>query len=75
VSPNAPDIEDYELLSEIGTGAYGTVFKAKNRRSGEHVALKRLPLLGVEEGVPVTTVREVTLLRRLGNGYHPNIVK
>lgn len=74
-SPNAPDIDDYELLGQIGTGAYGTVYKARNRRSGQNVALKKLRLLSTEEGVPVTTIREVTLLRRLGNGHHPNIVR
>eukprot|EP00118_Oscarella_pearsei_P000175 m.4373 g.4373 ORF g.4373 m.4373 type:complete len:316 (+) comp10621_c0_seq1:267-1214(+) len=75
LSPNAPDDDDYERLDEIGTGAYGTVYRAVNRRSGKHVALKELRLLSQEEGVPVTTVREVTLLKRLGNIGHPNVVK
>ena len=73
LSPNAPNDDDYERLDEIGTGAYGTVYRARNRHSGRHVAMKELRLLSQEEGVPVTTVREVTLLKRLGN--HPNVVE
>ncbi|XP_062519849.1 cyclin-dependent kinase 6-like [Corticium candelabrum] len=75
LSLDSLDMEDYEVLGEVGTGAYGTVYEARNRTSGLHVALKRVPLLSGEEGVPVTTVREVTLLRQLGNGSHPNIVR
>ena len=37
-------MQKYEKLEKIGEGTYGTVFKAKNRESGEIVALKRLEL-------------------------------
>uniref|UniRef100_A0A8C8AQP9 Protein kinase domain-containing protein n=1 Tax=Otus sunia TaxID=257818 RepID=A0A8C8AQP9_9STRI len=32
----------YEPVAEIGGGAYGTVYKARDRRSGRFVALKNV---------------------------------
>ena len=45
-------MQKYEKLEKIGEGTYGTVFKAKNRESGEIVALKRVRLDDDDEGVP-----------------------
>lgn len=35
-------IQDFEIQEEIGHGAMGSVFRAKDRRNGREVALKRL---------------------------------
>jgi len=48
------------------------VYKAKNRDTGEIVALKRIRLDSEEEGVPCTAIREISLLKEL---KHPNIVR
>ena len=62
----------YDKLEKIGEGTYGTVFKGKNRQTGEIVALKLVRIDDVEEGVPSSALREICLLREL---KHPNIVR
>ena len=64
-------MEDYEKLEKIGEGTYGVVYKARNKKTGKLVALKKIRLESEEEGVPSTAVREISLLREL---RHPNIV-
>merc|ERR1711920_194256 len=47
---------------------------ARNKRSGQRVAIKKLKLMNVvhEEGIPATALREVALLQEL---RHENIVR
>lgn len=60
----------YSLLHTSGT--YGTVYKAKDRESGEIVALKVVRLDEDDEGVPSAALREICLLKEL---KHRNIVR
>ena len=43
-------MENYELLDRIGEGTFGEVHRAKDRRTGRLVALKRIRLRGADEG-------------------------
>lgn len=65
-------MERYERLEKIGEGTYGVVFKAKDRVTGEIVALKKIRLEAEDEGIPSTAIREISLLKGL---QHPNIVR
>ena len=68
----------YEPVAEIGVGAYGTVYKARDPHSGHFVALKnvRVPSRGgAGGGLPISTVRGVALLQRLEACEHPNVVR
>lgn len=65
-------IEDYEKICKLGEGTFGKVFKARVKATGELVALKKVPLYDTDDGVPCTTIREISLLKGL---KHPNIVQ
>jgi len=65
-------VEKYVKIDKLGEGTYGIVWKAKNRETGEIVALKRIRLESEDEGVPCTAIREISLLKEL---RHPNIVR
>lgn len=38
------DVEEFEKLNRIGEGTYGTVYRARDRKSSQIVALKRVLL-------------------------------
>ncbi|GJP34867.1 hypothetical protein CLOM_g19350 [Closterium sp. NIES-68] len=63
-------MDDYEKLEKIGEGTYGKVYKARCRRTGQIVALKKTRLEMEEEGVPSTTLREVALLKLLSQSMY-----
>lgn len=67
----------FERMSEIGKGAYSAVYKGRDRtKEGCYVAMKEVRIrLNSEEGVPMTTVREIGLLRQLDKYSHPNVVR
>merc|ERR1719460_1400465 len=64
----------YDVLERVvlGEGTYGKVYKARNVRTGEAVAMKDMKLDAQEEGVPSTAIREIALLKELS---HVNVVR
>eukprot|EP00736_Rhodelphis_marinus_P009719 Rmarinus@m.23748 len=62
----------FEKLNRIGEGTYGVVYRALEKESGKLVALKKLRMEDEKNGVPVTAVREIRLLKTI---RHPNIVQ
>ena len=63
----------YVIISKLGEGAYGTVYLAEDSKNNNiKVALKQLKGGTVEEGVPISCLREISLLKELS---HINIVK
>jgi serine/threonine protein kinase len=52
------------------------VYKARDlHRPGEVVALKKVRIPLSDDGVPVSLIREIALLKQLENFQHPNIVR
>ncbi|KAJ2819079.1 serine/threonine protein kinase, CMGC, CDC2/CDK sub [Coemansia erecta] len=63
--------DDYELTTKLGEGTFGEVHKAVHKETGALVALKRVLMHNEKEGLPITAIREIKLLKSLD---HPNIV-
>ncbi|KAK9464679.1 kinase-like domain-containing protein [Lipomyces arxii] len=60
----------YQQLEKLGEGTYATVYKGRNRATGELVALKQINL-DSEEGTPSTAIREISLMKEL---KHVNVM-
>jgi hypothetical protein len=52
----------YERLNSIEEGSYGVVFRAKDKQTGDIVALKKLKLDEEKQGFPITALREINAL-------------
>lgn len=62
-------MEMYRRTQLLGQGTYGKVYKAQHLQTGRTVALKKTILSSDDEGVPPTTLREVSILRSLDSPY------
>ncbi|KAG1699776.1 Cyclin-dependent kinase 2 [Phytophthora capsici] len=68
-------MERYQRIEKggsIGEGTYGVVYKSRDLKTKEVVALKRIRLETEDDGIPSTALREISVLREL---EHPNIVR
>ncbi|XP_023104198.1 mitogen-activated protein kinase 15 isoform X2 [Felis catus] len=63
----------YLLKRRLGKGAYGIVWKAVDRRTGEVVAIKKIFDAFRDKTDAQRTFREIMLLQQLGD--HPNIIR
>lgn len=64
-------VEEFQCLNRIEEGTYGVVYRARDKRTEEIVALKRLKMEKEKEGFPITSLREINTLLK---GQHSNIV-
>ena len=62
------DIGNYRKIEKIGEGTYGIVYKAIYKPENLVVALKKIRLEGEDEGVPSTSIREISLLKGTSTG-------
>ena len=64
-------LEKYTKVEKVGEGTYGVVYKCKVKDTNDFVALKKIRLENEDEGIPSTSIREISILKQL---RHPNIV-
>lgn len=60
---------DYKVIGRIGEGAHGIVLKAKNRRTGKLVALKRMLNNKGDEKIELSLLREIKSLQQVKSKY------
>ncbi|KAJ1279507.1 hypothetical protein BS78_04G161900 [Paspalum vaginatum] len=64
-------IDEFERLNTINEGTYGVVFRVRDKKTGEIVALKKVKMDKEDEGFPLTSLREINILLSFD---HPSIV-
>ncbi|XP_043720293.1 cyclin-dependent kinase C-2-like isoform X2 [Telopea speciosissima] len=65
-------VDCFEKLEQIGEGTYGQVYMAREIKTGEIVALKKIRMDNEREGFPITAIREIKILKKL---HHENVIK
>ncbi|NWU72464.1 CDKL1 protein, partial [Pterocles burchelli] len=64
-------MERYEKLGKVGEGAYGVVFKCRNKDTGQIVAIKKFLESEEDPVIRKIALREIRMLKQL---KHPNLV-
>lgn len=62
-----------KFLGKLGEGSYGKVYKIQNEETKEMSAVKVFKNYNIQDGVPGTTLREISLLKRFQD--YENIVQ
>lgn len=63
------DVANYSVVGRIGEGAHGLVFKARHIPTGREVALKKILIKNLEDGIPINVMREIKALQLLRCKY------
>ena len=70
---NLSNLKEYEIIEKIGEGGFSEVFLARNKQTGEKVALKMLlPQVAANDYAVQSFLREAENTKALN---HPNIVQ
>lgn len=65
------DSTRYTIVEKLGEGSYGAVYKVHDNTNGQNMAVKIILTKDSPEGIPSTTIREITNLKYCS---HPNIL-
>jgi len=64
-------VSEFEKLNRVGEGTYGIVYRARDTKTNELVALKQVRMEKEKDGLPVSGLREISILMSC---KHENIV-
>uniref|UniRef100_A0A0A9WHZ5 Cyclin-dependent kinase 20 n=1 Tax=Lygus hesperus TaxID=30085 RepID=A0A0A9WHZ5_LYGHE len=62
-------MENYSVLGRIGEGAHGSVLLGKRKSDEKEVALKKISVKKIEDGIPTAIIREIKTMQVLHNPY------
>lgn len=62
-------MNDFQILSKLGEGAYSVVHKARRLVDGNIYALKRVKLLNLSEKEKLNALNEVRILASVKSNY------
>ena len=62
-------IPDYDIISKIGEGAYGKVFKVRNKHNNKLRALKQINVFNMNANKRKKIMREIEILKNLDHIY------
>ena len=65
-------LSEFRKLRKIGEGTYGEVYEAVDTINNRRVAMKKLRIENKDEGIPITALREMCILKHL---HHENVVE
>lgn len=65
-------MDKYDILEQIGEGAYGRIYRARDKEDGKIVVLKTVRLEGLDQREQTDALNEIRVMERID---HPNIVK
>lgn len=69
--PECRSVYEFEKLGKISEGSYGVVFRARDKKTGDLVALKKLKMGKEREGFPLYYLREISIMRSFN---HPSVL-
>jgi NIMA (never in mitosis gene a)-related kinase len=62
-------MNDFQIISKLGEGAYSTVYKTKRLIDGKIYALKKVKLLNLSEKEKLNALNEVRILASVKSNY------
>lgn len=64
-------VNEFEKLNRIGEGTYGIVYRARDTKTKEIVALKKMRTDHDQDGIALSSLREINILLNI---RHENVV-
>ena len=65
-------LNEFSKVRKIGEGTYGEVYEAIDTTNNRRVAMKKMRIENKDEGIPITALREMCILKHL---RHENVVQ